>query len=161
MPPRRSLDVTQELLEAFDHSGRVTEYLVGALPDDVWRQKPASGRGRTIAAIVCHIGSVSRTFAKMGGGPSLPPMDRITISRADAIAGLQKIHALLLGMFQRSLARNEVKVKGMPRRSVNMMIYLIQHHAHHRGQITTLARDLGHEFTSSDTMYVWGWKKLP
>jgi uncharacterized damage-inducible protein DinB len=52
-------------------------------------------------------------------------------------------------------------VRGMPRRAVNMVIYLIQHDAHHRGQICALARDLGHEFKSEDTMRIWGWKALP
>jgi uncharacterized damage-inducible protein DinB len=46
----------------------------------------------------------------------------------------------------------------MPRRAVNMLAYLIQHDAHHRGQICVFARDLGHEFKSEDTMRIWGWK---
>jgi hypothetical protein len=31
----------------------------------------------------------------------------------------------------------------------------------HRGQICWLARELGHEFHSEDTMRLWGWKALP
>jgi uncharacterized damage-inducible protein DinB len=42
-----------------------------------------------------------------------------------------------------------------------MLIYLVQHDAHHRGQICTLARDLGHEFASGDMTRIWGWKALP
>jgi len=38
----------------------------------------------------------------------------------------------------------------LPRRLVNMLMYLVQHDAHHRGQITSLPRDLGHEFASQD-----------
>jgi uncharacterized damage-inducible protein DinB len=49
----------------------------------------------------------------------------------------------------------------MPRRVVNMLMYLVQHDAHHRGQITSLARDLGHEFASQDVMRIWGWKAMP
>ena len=33
-----------------------------------------------------------------------------------------------------------------------MLTYLMQHDAHHRGQICLLARDLGHEFSGDDTM---------
>jgi hypothetical protein len=62
----RPLDVASELLEAFVHSGRVTEYLVSVLPDKIWRADPPSGRGRSIAAIVAHMQSVRRTFARMG-----------------------------------------------------------------------------------------------
>jgi uncharacterized damage-inducible protein DinB len=49
----------------------------------------------------------------------------------------------------------------MPRRIVNMLLYLIQHDAHHRGQIFSLAKSLGHEFHTEDVMRVWGWKALP
>ena len=48
----------------------------------------------------------------------------------------------------------------MPRRAVNMLVYLIQHDAHHRGQICMIARDLGHAFSSDDTMRLWGWKAI-
>jgi hypothetical protein len=66
---RRPLDTKVELLEAFDYSFRVSEYLVGALPKRLWRANPPGGNGRSIAAIVAHMQSVRRTFAKMGGAP--------------------------------------------------------------------------------------------
>jgi hypothetical protein len=44
----------------------------------------------------------------------------------------------------------------MPRRTVNMMIYLIQHDA----QICALARALGHRLSKDDVMRIWGWKSL-
>jgi uncharacterized damage-inducible protein DinB len=37
----------------------------------------------------------------------------------------------------------------------------MNHDAHHRGQITMRARELGHEFSGDDVMRIWGWKKLP
>ncbi len=52
------------------------------------------------------------------------------------------------------------RVKGMPWRAINMMVYLIQHDARHRGQITALARALGHRLSSDDVMNIWEWKKL-
>ena len=52
-------------------------------------------------------------------------------------------------------------MKGQPRRAVDMLTYVMQHDAHHRGQICGLARDLGHQFTTEDITRLWGWKKLP
>ncbi|HYN09832.1 MAG TPA: DinB family protein [Vicinamibacterales bacterium] len=114
------MELASELLEAFVHSGRVSEYLVAVLPDTIWHAAPPSGRGRSIAAIVTHMQGVRRTFARTG----------------------------------------RARVKGQPRRAVDMLTYLLQHDAHHRGQICVLARGLGHEFRSEDVTRLWGWKKL-
>ena len=47
------------------------------------------------------------------------------------------------------------------RRVVNMLLYIVQHDAHHRGQIFMIAKSLGHEFRGEDVTRVWGWKQLP
>lgn len=162
MPKGRPLDVERELLEAFVLNGRATEYLVSVLPDRVWRVAPPAGRGRTIAAIVVHIQSVRRMFARMGGArQGLPSLDRNRAARADAIRALRQSTDILVAQFEEAIRSRRVRVKGMPRRVVNMLLYLVEHDAHHRGQIVMLAKDLGHEFRSQDTMRLWGWKRLP
>jgi uncharacterized damage-inducible protein DinB len=64
-------------------------------------------------------------------------------------------------LFETALKAKQARVQSMPRRLVNMLMYLVQHDAHHRGQITSLARDLGHEFAGQDVMRIWGWKAMP
>ena len=54
----------------------------------------------------------------------------------------------LTELFRESLGRDQSGVKGMPRRTVNMIFYFVQHEAHHRGQICRLAKALGHEFST-------------
>jgi uncharacterized damage-inducible protein DinB len=162
MPKGRPLDVERELLESFVQSGRVSEYLVAVLPPALWRMPPPAGRGRTIAAIVAHMQSVRRTFARMGGArPGPPSLDRQRSTPAEARRALRQSTDVLANLFETSMASSRPRVKGMPRRSVNMITYLIQHDAHHRGQISGLARDLGHEFQSEDVMRIWGWKAMP
>src|SRR5262245_47359018 len=158
----RPLEVEQELLEAFRRSGRVSEYLVRVLPARIWRAAPPAGRGRSIAAIVAHMQGVRRTFARMGGArPGPPSLDRMRSSQAQARRALRQSTDDLARMFEGALAARQARVKGMPRRVVNMLMYLVQHDAHHRGQITSLARDLGHQFPSQDVMRIWGWKAMP
>jgi uncharacterized damage-inducible protein DinB len=157
----RPLEVERELLEAFRQSGDVTAYLVSVLPDALWRAPPPGGRGRSIAAIVAHIQGVRRTFARLGGArPGPPSLDRNRSTRLQSERALRKSTDDLVRMFETALAARQARVKGMPRRLVNMLAYLMQHDAHHRGQICSLARDLGHEFRGEDVMRLWGWKAL-
>ena len=157
----RALDVGRELLDEFERNGRVNEYLVRVLPDAIWHTPPPSNRGRTIAAIVTHMQGVRRTFARMGGArPGSPSLDRRTVTRTQAQRALRQSTSDLVGLFESAFASGQARVKGMPRRAVNMLMYLTQHDAHHRGQIFMLAKDLGHEFRSEDVMRVWGWKSI-
>jgi len=158
----RSLEIEHELIEAFRKSGRVTEYLIAVVPRQMWQGEPPGGRGRTIAAIVAHIQSVRRTFARLGGAePGPPSLDRLTVTPAKATTAIRRSTKELATMFETAFRERRARVKGMPRRAVDMLAYLIQHDAHHRGQICTLARDLGHEFSGNDIMRIWGWKALP
>ncbi len=161
MAAGQPLDLERELLDNFEHSLRVSEHLVAALPRRLWRAEPPGGGGRTIAAIAAHMQSVRRTFAKMGGAdPALPSLDRLTTTQADARRALGHSREALMKLFRVTLADGRARVTGMPRRTVNMMLYLTQHDAHHRGQITLLARALGYRLSSADTMKLWDWKRL-
>lgn len=161
MAKGRPLAVEEELLEAFRKNGLVTEYLVAVVPRRLWKENPPGDRGRTIAAIVAHIQSVRRTFARLGGAePGPPSLDRLTVTPAQAKTAIRQSTKQLAAMFENAFRERKARVKGMPRRAVDMLTYLIQHDAHHRGQICTLARDLGHEFSGDDTMRIWGWKAL-
>ncbi len=161
MPVAQPLDPGRELLEAFEHSCRVSEYVVDVLPSRVWRLEPPDSKGRSIAAIVAHIQSVRRTFAKMGGARPIPPgLDRARSTPDDARRSLRQSREALMRLFREALTQGRPRVKGMPRRTVNLMIYLIQHDAHHRGQICALARALGHRLSKDDVMRIWGWKSL-
>jgi len=161
MAQGRPLEVDRELLEAFRHSGLVNEYLVKVLPAAIWRRAPPCGRGRSVAAIVAHIQSVRRTYARMAGArPGPPPLDRERSTAAQARRALRQSTDDLARLFDAAFTNGRARVPGMPRRAVNMLVYLMQHDAHHRGQICSLARDFGYEFATEDTMRMWGWKKV-
>ena len=158
---RRLLDAKEELLEEFERALRVSEYLLGVLPSRLWRAQPPDGHGRSIAATVAHMQSVRRTFAKMGGAPVALALDRERSTAAGARRAFRQSRDILTELFRESLGHDQSRVKGLPRRTVNMIFYLVQHEAHHRGQTCRLAKVLGHDFSGDDVMRIWGWKKLP
>lgn len=161
MPPRKPLDIGQELLDRFDHAMRVTEYLVSVIPTAAWHAEPPAGGGRTIAAIVAHMHSLRRTFANMGTGRSIgPSLDRQRVTRRQAVTALRQSRKALRELFAGAIARGEGRVGKLPRRVIDMMTYLIQHDAHHRGQITRQIRELGHALPKESTTIIWGWRKL-
>src|SRR5512134_3729743 len=117
MPKGRPLEVERELLEAFRQSGRVSEYLVEVLPVALWRTAPPCGRGRSIAAIVAHMQSVRRTFARMGGArPGPPSLDRMRSTQVQARRALRQSTDDLARLFEAALEAKQTRVKGMPRR---------------------------------------------
>jgi len=160
VPVRRPLNVEDELVEVFEQCGRATEYLVTVVPRDIWHLPSPTGHGRTIAAVVTHVHGLRKMIAKMGGATVGPSLDRKRVTPVEARRALQQINDTLTTMFRQSLGRGEARVKGISRGTVNIMHYLMQHDAHHRGQIMLRARDLGHAFGTIDTMKIWGWKKL-
>lgn len=106
--------------------------------------------------------SLRRTFARMGGARTvLGALDRRTFTPRQAEHGLRLSTDVLARQFEDAIAQGRTRVPGMPRRLVDMLLYLLQHDAHHRGQITMLAHDLGHPVGGNHVTRIWGWAKLP
>src|SRR5215467_8155969 len=124
MAKGRTLDVEHELLEVFKQNGLVNEYLINVVPPSLWRMNPPVGRGRSIAAIVAHMQSVRRTFARMGGArPGPSSLDRNGSTPLQAQRALHESTENLASLFEIAFAARQARVKGMPRRAINMLIY--------------------------------------
>lgn len=162
MPITQPLELELELLDSFKHCYLVTEYVVRVLPPQNWQAEPPDGKGRSIAAIVAHVQSVRLMFAKLGGADLLPEaLDRARSTPEEACRALRQSRDTLMALFREALSERRPRVKKMPRRVPNMMIYLVEHDAHHRGQICRMARALGHRLSEEDVQRIWGWKNLP
>ena len=95
------------------------------------------------------------------GRPLEVEVDRNRSAQSQARRALRQSTDDLARLFETALAERRARVRGMPRRAVNMLVYLMQHDAHHRGQIGVLAREPGHQLATEDTMRIRGWKALP
>jgi uncharacterized damage-inducible protein DinB len=153
-------EVARELLEAFERNGRVNEFLVGALPPDLWDAPSPSVGGRSVGEIVAHLLATQRRFAALAAGESPEAADEVTTPN-EALAALRAARHVLTSAFERALGRGEGTAGALPRRVVDTITYLMQHDAHHRGQITRQARELGHPLQRDDVLRLFGWLDLP
>ena len=164
-PTRRAaepLDLSAALRSTLATSERITQYLLASLPAAVWRADPpgGSGAGRTIAAIVAHVHNVRLMWLKVAAkGTKIPAqLDKGKVTAAEARKALAASHAAIDALMRGALA-GDGRIKNFPPDAVHFAGYLIAHEAHHRGQICSLARQLGHRLPNEVTFGMWEWNK--
>jgi uncharacterized damage-inducible protein DinB len=155
-----SSKLTQEsaesLLRAFDIHSRITTYLLEDLNPEAWRAVPPGSKGRDIAALAAHIHGVHGMWLKAAGGTVPPPLDKATITIAEAIIGLQASAAALRELIATSLETG-VRIKNFKPDTTAFIGYLIAHDSHHRGQIAMLARQTGFPLSKKANFGLWEW----
>lgn len=154
----QAFDVADSLLAAFATNNRINEFLIRALPDEAWRAAPPGGKGRTIAAIAAHIHNVRGMWLKAIGGNVPAKLERDSCTKEQAIAALEASRQSLEAALRNSLA-TDGRIKGFKPDVGGFLGYLVAHDAHHRGQITMLARQLGHAVPQSAMFGMWEWGK--
>lgn len=147
------------LLHAYAINNRITVYLIENLPDEAWRAEPPTGKGRPVAAIASHMHNVRRMWLKAAGAKKIPnELDRATVTKKQAISALNESWEALEGVLQSSIA-SDGRVKGFKPDAASFLGYLISHDAHHRGQISMLARQAGYPISQSAMFGMWEWGK--
>ncbi len=148
--------LSEALLEAFDINDRINRYLLANLPEGAWRAEPPEGKGRDVASIVAHIHNVRVMWLKATKGKIPAQLDRHTVTPAQADKALEQSRAALREVLQASL-NGDGRIKGFRPDVAAFFGYLIAHDAHHRGQITMLARQVGHPIPQKATFGMWEW----
>ena len=164
--PREPLDASGKyteqglpaaLLNAFDTNNRINLYLIENLPPEAWNAKPPDGKGRTIAAIVAHMHNVRVMWLKATKAEEIPEqLDRAKLTPAQALRGLESSRHALSVVLSRALA-GDGRVRSFRPDVAGFLGYLIAHDAHHRGQITMLARQIGHPLPQKAMFGMWEW----
>jgi uncharacterized damage-inducible protein DinB len=145
------------LLNAFNTNNRINQYLIDNLPPAAWRAKAPDGKGRTVAAIVAHMHNVRVMWLKAAKAEEIPAqLDRTTVTPAQALRALETSRHALSVVISRAL-QNDGRVKGFRPDVAGFLGYLIAHDAHHRGQITMLARQLGYPLPQKAMFGMWEW----
>jgi uncharacterized damage-inducible protein DinB len=148
--------LSDALLSAYDTNDRINQYLLESLPEHAWRAEPPEKKGRDIASIFAHIHNVRVMWLKATGGKIPAQLDRHSVTPAQARKALEQSRAALRDVLQTSLD-GEGRIKGFRPDAAGIFGYLIAHDAHHRGQITMLARQVGHPISQKAMFGMWEW----
>jgi len=148
--------LSEALLSAFDINDRINLYLIENLPEAAWRAEPPNGKGRTVAAIVAHLHNVRVMWLKATNGTVPEQLDPHRVTQARAAKALEQSRAALKDVLEVSL-KSDGRIRGFRPDVAGFFGYLIAHDAHHRGQITMLARQVGHPIPQKATFGMWEW----
>lgn len=147
--------LVDRLLEAFATNNRINRYLIENLSPEVWGAKPR--KGRTIAEIVAHIHNVRLMWLKAAGFKgTMPAKIEGDVTPGAAIGALQESFAAISEVLQQSLLADG-RIKGFKPDVASFIAYLVAHDAHHRGQVSMLARQLGHPLAQDVKFGMWEW----
>ena len=83
-------------------------------------------------------------------------LDGSSVTPAQAAHALETSRCALSAVMRRAL-ETDGRVKGFRPDVAGFLGYLIAHDAHHRGQITMLARQLGHPLPQKAMFGMWEW----
>jgi uncharacterized damage-inducible protein DinB len=150
-----TFDLQASLISAFATNNRIDCYLIENIPPEAWSAKPPEGKGRTIAAIAVHMHNVRLMWLKAVGVTKLPAKLEESASAKETLKALGESHQALATVLSDALERGTVK--GFKPDAASFYAYLIAHDAHHRGQIASLARRLGHPIPQSVGFGMWEW----
>ena len=156
--PAASFSLSQSILNAFETTERINQYMIENLLSEAWRAEPPEGKGRTIAAIVAHIHNVRVMWLKAAAkGSKIPDqLDRNSVTPAQAAKALE-LSCTALAAVLKSALEGDGRVKGFRPDVAGFFGYLIAHDAHHRGQICMLARQIGHPLPQKAMFGMWEW----
>jgi uncharacterized damage-inducible protein DinB len=148
--------LAEALLAAFDTNDRINQYLLDSLPAEAWRAEPPGKKGRDVAGVVAHMHNVRVMWLKATKGKIPEQLDRLTATPAQAKKALDASRSALREVLQASLD-GDGRIKGFRPDIAGFFGYLIAHDAHHRGQITMLARQSGHAIPQKAMFGMWEW----
>jgi len=146
----KQFSAPDSMLAAFATNDRINTFLIRNLPADAWRATPPGGKGRDIASIAAHIHNVRLMWLKSAGKTSGIPekLEGGHFTKEDAIHALETSFEALDKVLRESMA-TDGRIKGFKPDAGSFLAYLIAHDAHQRGQISMLARQVGHPISQS------------
>jgi uncharacterized damage-inducible protein DinB len=161
-PGDKTLDFKKSLLEAFAVNEKSNQLLLSNIQEDAWHAPPVTGKGRTIAAMASHIHHVRLMWLSAADKTAKVPakLDPEKATREEVQAALKASAAGVEALLRNALDDPTGRVPNFKPDVVNFVCYLIAHDSHHRGQISMLARQVGHSIPAKAGFGLWEWGTL-
>lgn len=155
------------LIATWRTSDRTTRFFVERVPDALWPQKIPGAPRRTVRMILGHMHNARcmwiRTLGREYSLPVPASVDRHRVTRARLLTAFERSNRGILAVLEAALAEGgrlpDFAWRNLPLDVVHFTAYLIAHEAHHRGQIVTVARQLGHRLPETVTAGLWMWSR--
>ena len=156
-----ALDFKKSLVETLAINEKANQLLLSHVPDAA-RQAPPSGKGRSIGAIAAHIHHVRLMWLSAAdkNGKHRGKLDPDKATRAQVQSSLKASADAIRALIEKALDDPAGKVPHFKPDVVAFAGYLIAHDSHHRGQITMLARQVGHSVPTQTGFGLWEWGSL-
>ena len=161
-------DAGADAARMFALNDRLNQMVIQDLDPSAWRAKPP-GNVRTIAAIFTHMHNVRCKWVRLTA-PHLKVPAQLNQARCtpeEASAALAESAARCCEMLGVALGgggridvfRRDGWAKAWPV-GLEMLSYTLVHEAHHRGQVSMLAHQLGFPLAMEVTSGLWNWEKI-
>ena len=156
---REPVDFSRALLNAWRVNERINQELLAIIAPHIWRAFPPSSKRRNIATSFAHIHNVRCMRLKMCQSQVPERLDRAEVSVDEARNALTESANAMAALIQAGLDAGG-HVPNYKPDVVAMVCGAMVHEAHHRGQISHWARELGAPQTPEQQLKLWEWDKL-
>jgi uncharacterized damage-inducible protein DinB len=148
-------------IKVFAANERMNQLVLENLDPAAWTAKPPGGV-RPIAAIFTHIHNVRTKWIRLSA-PWLPAPAQLHRSRCTQEQARDGLRQSGVGCLQMLAAAADGRIRTFLRdgwakpwpAGLEMLCYMLAHEAHHRGQVTMLARQLGYPLPEEVLRRLW------
>lgn len=167
-PVAAAPDPYQVLAETYAVNERMNQILLDHLDPRLWRAKPPGEKGRSIAAIFAHVHNIRRKWLRLSAPHLKLPcaLHRTRCTMQQTRSALAESARRCSEMLESALIAEGIKQfrrDGWARPwppGAAMVVYMIAHDTHHRGQVCMLAHQLGSPLPAKVGGGLWNWEKL-
>ena len=163
-------DLCKVLVESYAVNERMNQLILEHLDPAAWRAQLPGSKGRTIAAIFTHVHNIRRKWLRLSAPHLKLPatLNRTTATQKQTQTALLESAARCSEMLAGALLQSPSRIETFHRdgwakpwpAGPAMLAYMLTHDAHHRGQVSMLAHQLGYPLPPKAAEQIWGWEKL-